>query len=623
MPAQQSPRVPLHGVSKFLGSAIQVNHCRNPACSNYGVLPRTARSNPWPSEHRDPAYRLDTQREGQVACLFCRECGQNPPLRSNAAIVSEVDRLVGIDSLQTLEERVACKTEDCVNHNRSVAEHPGGYIKKGRSKSGGQYYKCKPCGRRILASNPTRIHKDNQRLAVDVFSRVANKSPVRGVHRGARLNTTAAYYRVLDFIHARCRAYSASVDRALMDGRCRLPSEMAIESDAQTYTLNWISRMDRRNVEISSYASVDSDTRFVLGLHSNFDATADAFGINSDAARSGDMAEREAFRRHARYWLTGDDLRAGRSKRFGNVVTRKGLARAIEYLYANAASREDVEDIELEHMNIAYRTPFLRNGLMVHMPYLTDAHWFLLRRVLLGAGVERIQMHFDVDSMSRAAFLCSFLPEIKAGKAHAFYVKYDKHFTVDERRDAVRESRARRNAAQAQLAPELRDQVDLILMKQSLTAGRPYGKWHDVWFEHPNPTMNEPHKAMSWLTPDASLDEDTVANMFLRARLARVDNVFQLTRRFFNAFERPIGTASGLNRAWHGYQPYNPAIVQKYLTIFRTVANFISPGDDGKTPAMRLGLAKGPVEYEDVLWPGQRVPQPKRSRRRGKRLDVV
>ena len=124
----------------------------------------------------------------------------------------------------------------------------------------------------------------------------------------------------------------------------------------------------------------------------------------------------------------------------------------------------------------------------------------------------------------------------------------------------MRESRARRNAAQAQLPPELRDQVDLILMKQSLTAGRPYGKWHDVWFEHPNPTMNEPHKAMRWLTPDASLDEDTVAEMFLRARLARVDNVFQLTRRFFNAFERPIGTASGLNRVWHVYQPYNPAM---------------------------------------------------------------
>ena len=51
--------------------------------------------------------------------------------------------------------------------------------------------------------------------------------------------------------------------------------------------------------------------------------------------------------------------------------------------------------------------------------------------------------------------------------------------------------------------------MDLILMKRSLAAGQQYGKWNDLWFEHPNPTLNEPHKAMCWLTPDATLHEDT------------------------------------------------------------------------------------------------------------------
>ena len=69
-------------------------------------------------------------------------------------------------------------------------------------------------------------------------------------------------------------------------------------------------------------------------------------------------------------------------------------------------------------------------------------------------------------------------------------------------------------------------------------------------------------------------------------RLARVDNVFQLTRRLFNAFERPIGTPSGQNAVWHGYQPYNPVMVQKYLTSFRTVNNFIQVGGDRMTPAI-------------------------------------
>ena len=272
-------------------------------------------------------------------------------------------------------------------------------------------------------------------------------------------------------------------------------------------------------------------------------------------------------------------------------------------------------------MDTEYRTPVLRNGLLVHMPYTTYAHWFLLRQLLDGAGVERVQVHFDIDAMSRAAFLCSFLDAVQAGRAHGFYVKYSKDFTIDQRRRIVAESRSLRAAERAALPAEERGDVDLILMKRLLGTGSRHGKWNDLWFEHPNPTMNEPHKAMCWLTPDDSLDPDAHARMFLAAGLARVDNVFQMTRRLINAFERPLGTSSSQNTVWHGYQPYNPAVIGKDLTIFRTVVNFISVGTDGKTPAMRLGLAKQPLTYEDILWPGETAPRPRRVRRKGRRLS--
>ena len=111
--------------------------------------------------------------------------------------------------------------------------------------------------------------------------------------------------------------------------------------------------------------------------------------------------------------------------------------------------------------------------------------------------------------------------------------------------------------------------------------------------------------------------------MFLAAGLARGDNVFQMTRRLINAFERPLGASSSQNTVWHGYQPHNPAMIGRYFTIFRTVANFISVGLDGKTPAMRLGLAKQPLTYEDVLRPGERAPRPRHVRRKGRRLSGV
>ena len=67
----------------------------------------------------------------------------------------------------------------------------------------------------------------------------------------------------------------------------------------------------------------------------------------------------------------------------------------------------------------------------------------------------------------------------------------------------------------------------------------------------------------------------------------------------------PIGTSSGYNSVWHGYAPYNPEMVDKYLNILRAYHNFIKVGNDQITPAMRLGLTKQPLSFDDVLWPGQ------------------
>ena len=142
------------------------------------------------------------------------------------------------------------------------------------------------------------------------------------------------------------------------------------------------------------------------------------------------------------------------------------------------------------------------------------------------------------------------------------------------------------------------------MMKPRIDARIRMGKWDDEWIEHPFPTLNEPQKAMAWLTPNLTLDEDRVIDMFLRSGLSRIDNVFLKTRRLFNALERPVGMSSGHNTVWHGYAPYNPAMLEKYVTIFRTVNNFVFVGDDGRTPVMRLGFARMPMRFEDIVWPG-------------------
>ena len=416
-----------------------------PDCENFGIPARYQHGKTGPSPDRDMHYKLHSTNKGTIPSIRCKSCKDNPPLKSNACIAAEVERLVELGGIRTLEETAHCSNDDCENRHRPIASNGRCYQKSGKAPGGGQYYRCKACGRYVLVSSPVRLHKNHRARAVDVLSRIANKAPMRRTVNGARLKSNKAYYRVLDFIVSRCREFSGAYDRAMVDGRVKLPGEIVVEADAQVYTLNWISRLDRRNVELSSYCTIDSESHFVFGLHSNFDPGVDPFEVNARAAESGDIQAPEAFREHARYWLAGDELKAGRAMS-RSVVDRQELLSQVEALYRQAASRQDVENVELHHFDASYVTPTLKGGLQIHMPYTTYAHWFLLRRILRGAGVERIQANVDIDSTSRAAFLCTFADEIKRGDAHLFYVRYDKYLTVPERKQLVAASKRRLRA---------------------------------------------------------------------------------------------------------------------------------------------------------------------------------
>ena len=559
-------------------------------------------------------YKIHKSSKAHLPSVKCKSCGDTPPLKSNASIASELQRIIRVGGLHTLAESVACRNPECENHARPIAYHRKCYQKSSKAPGGGQYYICKACGRYVLLSDPVRLHKTHRALAVDVFGRIANKAPMRRAVNGARLKSPGAYYRILNFIERRCRTFSGTYDRAMLDGRVRLPQEIVVEADAQVYQLNWVSRMDRRNVDLSTYCSIDSASRFIFGMHSNFDPEVDPFEVNGEAADSGDLQLAEPFRKFAQYWLAGDELLAGRAMG-RTVANRMGLFDQVEALYSDASSRMDVENIELQHLNDAYTTPFLKNGLQVHMPYLAYAHWLLLRRILTGAGVRKVQACMDVDSMSRAAFLCAFVDEIKRGDAHLFFVHFKKGVSKLKRISLEKQGKDALKAFAETLPAGIRDDWQEVTRRRMLKVlsegGAQHGKWRDTWYKHPLVTLNEPEKAVSWMTPTDQIDDTRKADMFLNAALAHVNNVFQRTRRLFNPLERPLDVPGGTAKStWRGYSPYNPEVVQKYLTLFRAVHNFVWISEiDKATPAMRLGLAKQPLELEDILWPGQKVPR--------------
>ena len=164
------------------------------------------------------------------------------------------------------------------------------------------------------------------------------------------------------------------------------------------------------------------------------------------------------------------------------------------------------------------------------------------------------------------------------------------------------------------------EELGFEMIRTALRAG---GLPEDGWLRRPVPTAQEPGKEVRWITESSDMDLDDRVRLYLAASVAQVDNVFQLTRRFLSALERPIDTASGRwQQVWYGYAPYRPDMVQKYLDVFRAVNNFVHTGADGATPAMRLGFTDRPLAYADILWPGEKIPTPKKVRRKGRALRL-
>ena len=75
----------------------------------------------------------------------------------------------------------------------------------------------------------------------------------------------------------------------------------------------------------------------------------------------------------------------------------------------------------------------------------------------------------------RAAFLCAFVDEVKRGDAHAFFVRYTKFQTIDQRREILQQANAVRAAFRATLPPPIqkdRQEVARRMMKRGSRRGR-------------------------------------------------------------------------------------------------------------------------------------------------------
>ncbi|MBW6476037.1 MAG: hypothetical protein K0A95_03060 [Chromatiales bacterium] len=565
---------------------IQVNFCKKPTCSNFGV-PASQPPAQGKGATRDN-YSVVSAGKG-FPVLKCHACGEYPPLKSNNGISEELERIS--DYLKPIPEP-SCPNTDCENYAIGISAGKTAYQSFGKTAAGAKRYRCKACGKtfaeHIPASGQRTTHKNKT-----IFSLLMNKMPFRRICEVADVKPKTIYDKI-DFFQSQCLAFAAHRERKLLEG---MPvRRLYIGVDRQDYVVNWTRREDKRNVQLTAVGSADNETGYVFGMHLNYDPALNAEDVERDAERIGDCNTPYPFRRYARAWLACDYDKAVKPIASKKSVSDGTLGSEISSVHAEAQSREDIENFE--HPTKTSKLP--GKGMQIHAEYTLYAHFFLLKKLF--GGVEKVRFFLDQDSGMRAACLGAFQEEIRERKCDAFYVRINKSLTVDEKQRALAESRKVFRAAIAQ-KPDLSDtEINLNLIKERMGQMAEIGQWKDRWLAHPFPNMSEPEKAICYLTDYGDYNEDHQAWLYNKASIRAIDCFFMLIRRRLSLLERPIASASSARRMWHGYSAYNPESIVKMLDIFRVYYNYCLKGKDGKTPAMRLGLSKGGISLEDIIY---------------------
>jgi DNA polymerase III epsilon subunit-like protein/transposase-like protein len=575
---------------------IQINFCKNPICPNFGIpasiknQPRGRNAKP----HKQDGY-IRKQQHG-VANLRCKYCGETFPLKSNQGIAEEALRLTP-QAPQRPEP--ACKNEKCENFGKGAKQHPQLYSKSGRTPAGSQRYVCKSCKSTFSETLSAIARQRKSHLNRCIFKCLMNKVPLKGITDifGISMDTV---YRKIDFLYEQCNRFLEAREARLLRGMS-LP-KMYIAVDRQFYSVNWRVREDKRNIILYGIASADNNSGYVFSNDVNYDLSLDPDVIESEAEHCRDYDKNPPFRRYARLWLQKDFIAAvmqakENSKR--EKARRKQAAGVldleIQSRYEALSKRTDIEASE----DLTEEVQLPHDGMMVHMDYCMYGHFMRLKNLLRGA--EKIRFFMDQESGIRAACLSVFHREIWDRICDAFYVSTIKTMTVDKRRD-VNDARKEAIEEYSKLLGVSMKEAELALLTEQVRKMDSFGPWRDRWFEHPLPTFKEPGIKVCHLTDFGDYDISHRAWLYNKASLHSVNTYFANVRRKLSLLERPIATPSSLGRKWFAYSPYNPALVNKLLLIHRVHYNFVKKQRQKETPATRLGLAKAPVDPEDIIY---------------------
>lgn len=555
---------------------VNVNFCKNPLCSNFGVPAalEDGRGRKRRGSNEGSSYVVVGNLNG--GSIRCSCCNTHTVIKSNRAVWEEFDRHLAALSRPHGHH---CPDERCFNHHKLVDSHPEAYHRHGKTIGGIPRYRCKACRATFSARTGHSRHRKSHENRT-VFQLLVSKVAIAKIAQIADLSPAAVYDKI-DFIYGQCRKFLAERERRLPEMEL---GNMRTCTDMQDYMVNWADKALRKTIQFRAIATSCLETGYVIACHPQIDTRFSTDEVQEKVVDCGDMKLRPAFREFARLWNYED--------------------------YASALSlspdvfRPVREDQELpEHMTADRQLP--DQGAMIHIDYLAFGHFMFLRNLLRGA--DRIHFSLDADPGLANAVFASWTDKAKARKIDVAVMTCDKAATIDEKNAQVAKANKLKAIAIEQY-PKLHPFkafltyfVDTSILG-TLSGPRRGLALKEREIEYPFIKKSEPGKRVRLYTDDGSRTAVEIAGIIHDTSLHQVDRFFMQVRRSIAGLERAPSYPRRASRKWYLYGFYSPEMVEKALVIYRTYFNFIAKGQDGKTPAMRIGLAKGAIRFEDVLY---------------------
>ncbi|WP_404382694.1 hypothetical protein [Caenispirillum salinarum] len=531
--------------------------------------------------------------------IECNTCGTTSRVKNNNAVAEELERLVNL-FCGTFQEQ-GCPEADCENYGILLDQAPSEYRKFGKTGTPKdpphkrlQRWQCKKC--KTTFSQKSRIHRQKKSyLNGRILDCLTGKMPLSRI--ASRLNISPqTVYDKIDFLAEQCRRFSADRDRKIAQ---LPPRRWIISTDRQDINVNWPHRLLRAGIVVGQLVTVDRNSRYILAVHSQFDSAVDPEEHERRFMTAGDLTRRKADRVNGRIWSEEDYQRSLAPDAQRNAASDQAARRAL--VAAGLAN----EDVPPEAQPSADKQLPLWGGL-IHLDVLQYAHMLFVRR-LLGRSVASLLYSVDEDNGLKGACLAAFADLIRRRRTEVATVTFNKNANSDEKR-------AHAMVVAALLRPD-RDAMPLFprwMVEEVLIANDSIRRLPaeprerakvlaKSWFEYAYSSKAEPEKRVKLATGGLSLDRRGIARALRQASMHPSDRVMMMMRRWASMLERGIATPRNDNRIWSLYAPYDPAMVEKIATIVRFYYNYMETGNDGKTPAMRLGLAKGRIYHRDLV----------------------